>query len=112
MFCPNGPGGERAARRRSLAAPLAGLYEPDRLPGVPEAAERLLAAARDKRRICVYGDYDVDGVTGTAILLNLFQLLGASVEYYVPHRLEEGYGLNCEALRKLAQDGVQVVVTV
>jgi single-stranded-DNA-specific exonuclease len=100
------------AARRFLTAPLTGLYEPERLPGVPAAAERLLAAARDKRRICIYGDYDVDGVTGTAILLNLLQLLGASVEYYVPHRLEEGYGLNCEALRKLREDGVQLVVTV
>src|SRR5262245_57589909 len=104
--------GEPDAARRFLAAPLAGLYEPERLPGVPAAAERLLAAARDKRRICISGDYDVDGVTGTAILLNLLQLLGASVEYYVPHRLEEGYGVNCEALRKLREDGVQVVVTV
>ena len=103
---------EAEAARRFLTAPLAGLYEPERLPGVPQAVERLLAAVRDKRRICIYGDYDVDGVTGTAILLNLFQLLGASVEYYVPHRLEEGYGLNREALQKLAQDGVQVVVTV
>src|SRR5438128_1035237 len=57
---------EPEAARRFLTAPLAGLYEPELLPGVPEAAARLLDAAREKRRICVYGDYDVDGVTGTA----------------------------------------------
>ena len=54
----------------------------------------------------------MDGVTGTAILWGLLTLLDASVEYYVPHRLEEGYGLNVEALRTLAKKGVQMVVTV
>jgi single-stranded-DNA-specific exonuclease len=98
--------------RRFMAAPLAGLFEPERLPGVPEAVERLLAAVRDKRRICIYGDYDVDGVTGTAILVNVLSLIGASVSYHIPHRLKEGYGLNSDALRELAQDGVKVVVTV
>lgn len=103
---------EPESARRFLNAPLTGLYEPERLPGVVEAAERLLAAVHDKRRICIYGDYDVDGVTGTAILLNLLQFLGATVEYYIPHRLDEGYGVSAEALRRLAQDGVQLVVTV
>jgi single-stranded-DNA-specific exonuclease len=103
---------EPECARRFLTAPLSGLYEPERLPGVIEAADRLLAAIRSQRRICVYGDYDVDGVAGTAILLNLLHVLGATVEYYIPHRLDEGYGLNSEALRQLAQNGVQVVVTV
>ncbi len=73
---------------------------------------RLLAAIRSKRRICVYGDYDVDGVTGTAILLTCLTLLGGNVEFHVPHRLEQGYGLSSETLRTLAERGVQVVVTV
>lgn len=98
--------------KRFLDAPLIGLHAPDRLPGITEAVERLARAIEQKKRICIYGDYDVDGVTGTAILWGLLQLLGAPVEFYVPHRLEEGYGLNAESLRKLAEQGVQVVITV
>jgi len=103
---------EPESARRFLQAPLTGLYEPELLPGVPEAARRLLDAARQGRRICIYGDYDVDGVTGTAILLMLLKRLGGQVEFHVPHRLEDGYGLNIQALRNLAQSGVAVVVTV
>jgi single-stranded-DNA-specific exonuclease len=98
--------------RRFLTAPLVDLHEPALLPGVTEAAERLHAAVRHGRRICVYGDYDVDGVTGTAILVQGLRLLGAQVEFYVPNRLEEGYGLNCEALGQIARGGAALVVTV
>jgi single-stranded-DNA-specific exonuclease len=98
--------------QRFLAAPLAGLHEPELLPGMEEAVAGLLAAVRDQRRICVYGDYDVDGVTGTAILLTCLSLLGGNVEFHVPHRLEDGYGLNSDTLRVLAERGVRTVVTV
>jgi single-stranded-DNA-specific exonuclease len=97
---------------RFLKAPLNGLHAPDLLPGVKEAADHLLNAVRSGQRICVYGDYDVDGTTGTAILCQVLRLLGAPVDFYLPNRLEEGYGLNCEALRQIAQTGVAVVVTV
>ena len=103
---------EAPSAQRFLAAPLSGLYEPELLPGVLEASGRLMDAVRQKKRICIYGDYDVDGVTGTAILLTALRLLGAAVEFHVPHRLEDGYGLNVQALRRLAQAGVSVVVTV
>src|SRR5689334_12111614 len=69
--------------RRFLGCPLSGLYEPERLPGVPQAVERLWAAVEQKRRICVYGDYDVDGVTATAILLTCLKLLGATADFHV-----------------------------
>ncbi len=95
-----------------LGAPLSGLHEPERLPGMPAAVERLYTAIQQKKRICVYGDYDVDGVSGTAILLTTLRLLGAEVEFYVPHRIEEGYGLNSEALAGIAESGTNVVVTV
>ena len=98
--------------RRFLDAPLTGLHPPDLLPGVPEAANRILAAAKAGRKLCVYGDYDVDGVSGSAILLQCLRLLGAKVEVYVPHRLEEGYGLNCDALRQIAAAGSTMVITV
>lgn len=98
--------------RRFLEAPLTSLHEPELLPGMPEAVDRLVSAIRHGRRICIYGDYDVDGVTGTAILFTCLTHLGAQVEYHVPHRLEEGYGLNSKTLGELAARGVQVVVTV
>jgi single-stranded-DNA-specific exonuclease len=98
--------------RQFLAAPYRGLRDPEQLPGLTQAAERIHAAIRDNRRICVYGDYDVDGLTGTSILWEGLRQLGANPDYYVPHRIDEGYGLNGEALRKIAESGASLVVTV
>jgi single-stranded-DNA-specific exonuclease len=98
--------------RRFLQTPYNGLHDPARLPGVAEAADRLHEAVRQGRRICVYGDYDVDGLTGTAILWQALRFLGAPTDFYVPHRLEEGYGLNVEALEQIARTGTSLVVTV
>jgi single-stranded-DNA-specific exonuclease len=98
--------------RRFLDAPLGGLHPPALLPNIPEATERIAAAINAKRKICIYGDYDVDGVTGTAILLQLLTQLGGDVEFHVPLRLSEGYGLNCDKIRDLAARGVQLVVSV
>jgi single-stranded-DNA-specific exonuclease len=103
---------EHDQARRFLDAPLTGLHPPDLLPGVTDAANRLHDAIRAGRRICIYGDYDVDGTTGTAVLLQGLRLLGADPDFYVPHRLDEGYGLNAEALRQIADSGAKVVVTV
>ncbi len=100
------------AARDFLDAKLSGLREPELLPGAVEAAEILHRAIADKKRIIVYGDYDADGMTATAILLGCLKLLGANADYYVPNRIDEGYGLNHEALRSLALEGAQVVVTV
>jgi single-stranded-DNA-specific exonuclease len=100
------------AARDFLDAKLSGLRDPDQLPGAVEAAAILHDAIRARRRIVVYGDYDADGMTATAILLGALQLLGANAGYYVPNRIDEGYGLNHEAVRCLALEGAQVVVTV
>jgi single-stranded-DNA-specific exonuclease len=100
------------AARRFLDARLAGLHPPLALPGVEAAAERIVRALKDKSRICIYGDYDVDGVTGTAVLLFVLGKLGADVQFHVPLRLSEGYGLNAEKIRELAQTGVSLVVSV
>ena len=99
------------AAKRFLDAQLTGLHPPLALPGVEAAGERIVRALKEKRRICVYGDYDVDGVTGTAILLRVLGKLGADVQPYVPWR-SEGYGLSAEKLRELAQSGVSLVVSV
>jgi single-stranded-DNA-specific exonuclease len=98
--------------RTFLEAKLNHLRDPELLPGASAAAERLHAAVQARRKITVYGDYDADGMTGTAILVRCLKLLNADVNYYVPNRLEEGYGLSCEALRTLAGRGSQLVISV
>lgn len=100
------------AARMFLEARLTDLRDPDDLPGNVDAAEKIYAAVREKRQIVIYGDYDVDGMTATAILWRCLRLLGADVRYYLPSRIEEGYGLNNEALTKLAERGANLVVTV
>src|SRR3954468_7157127 len=103
---------EPEAVRHFLDAKLTGLRDPDLLPGVPQAADRIYVAVRERRKIVVYGDYDADGMTGTAILYSCLRLLGADVSYYVTNRLEEGYGLNGDALRSLKERGASLVVSV
>jgi single-stranded-DNA-specific exonuclease len=76
------------------------------------AVERLRRALAARERIVVYGDYDVDGIAGSAILVRAFRQLGAVVGAYIPNRYEEGYGLNSAALRQLAEDGAKVIVSV
>src|SRR5690554_4838800 len=85
---------------------------PFRLKGMIEAVYRLRMAIRRGERIAVYGDFDCDGVTSTALLTEVLARLGANVCPYIPNRVDEGYGLNSPALKKLADDGVSVVVTV
>jgi single-stranded-DNA-specific exonuclease len=103
---------EPEAARTFLDAKLTGLRDPDELPGAAAAADRICTAIRERKRIVVYGDYDADGMTATAILLSCLKLLGAEASYYVPNRLEEGYGLSCEAFRSLAERGASLVVSV
>ena len=100
------------AARRFLESPLTGLHEPSTLPGVSLAVEQLQEAIAARLPVCIYGDYDADGITGAAVLLRLFQILDLPVTFHVPNRLEDGYGLRSEALRQLAEQGVKVVITV
>jgi len=76
------------------------------------AVERLRRALAARERIVVYGDYDVDGIAGSAILVRAFRQLGVAVAAYIPNRYEEGYGLNEQAIRQLAADGARVIVSV
>jgi single-stranded-DNA-specific exonuclease len=97
-----------------LKPALNSLHDPSLMPDLDKAAGRLVDAARAGEPIVVYGDYDVDGITASAILFHTLRAVGAGdrVSCYVPHRLEEGYGLNAEALRTLAAAGAKVVVSV
>lgn len=103
---------EAESAKQFLDVRLSGLRDPELLHGAADAAERIHRAISEKRRIIVYGDYDADGMTATAILLRCLQLLGADVGYYVPNRIDEGYGLNDDALATLSQRGAKLVVTV
>jgi single-stranded-DNA-specific exonuclease len=89
-----------------------GLADPGLMPNLKVAAERIARAIRDKERVVIYGDYDVDGITATAILWHAIRLLGGEVDYYIPHRIDEGYGLNAEALAQICEQGAKVIVTV
>lgn len=99
-------GAEDAESARAfLEAKLGGLHDPEGLPGVIEAASRLVQAIRDDRPIVIYGDYDVDGVCGTSVLWAALRLAGGKeekVRHYIPHRVEEGYGVNAAAVRSIA----------
>ncbi len=82
------------------------------LPGLEQAVERLKAAVRNQERVAVFGDFDVDGITGTAIMARALTSLGVKVIPYIPHRVEEGHGLNTDAVSYLAAQGATLLVTV
>jgi len=86
--------------------------DPFQMSGMREAIDRIQAAIQNRESIAVYGDYDVDGVTSTALLVETLTFFDATVREYIPNRFEEGYGLNNEAMDKLKADGVKLVVTV
>ncbi len=97
---------------RFLNPSLAQLHDPSLMLGMPEAVARLLHAIDNREPILIYGDYDVDGTTGTAVLLRALNMLGATTGFHVPHRFTEGYGIRQEALQKAATDGYKLVVSV
>ncbi len=97
---------------RFLHPDLSHLHDPRRLPGLPAAVERIRQAVALKQQICIYGDYDADGLTATALLVRYFRDLGLNPSYYIPRRLEEGYGLNPEAVQEIAQGGAELLITV
>jgi single-stranded-DNA-specific exonuclease len=86
--------------------------DPFQMIGMGEAVERLRGAIRQGEAIAIYGDFDTDGVTATALLVQTLNSLGGQAERYIPHRVDEGYGLNTDALNALKDKGIRVVVTV
>ena len=99
---------------RRFAAPVIGdLHDPATIHGMDHACERIARAVRDGEGIVIYGDYDVDGVTSIVMLQTVLRSLGANVDFVVPHRLVDGYGLKMEVLdRVLAERNVKLVITV
>lgn len=90
----------------------AGQVDPFKLRGISQAVSRIRTALKRKEKIVVYGDFDADGVTSTALLTLTLRALGADVSPYIPHRVDEGYGLNDGALIGLAKRGFKLCITV
>lgn len=112
VFLVNRGINEAAAAVRFLSSTLADIHDPFLLVGMEQAVDRLIAAIDKKERVCVYGDYDVDGITSVALLVGFFRAIGLDCFYYIPKRLEEGYGLSVEGIDSAAVQGARVIVTV
>lgn len=98
--------------RQFMKPQLTDMYPPEAFPATIRAAERICAAIDAAKKIVIFGDYDVDGVTAVSILWHCLTLAGAQPGFYIPHRLEEGYGISNDAIRSIADDGAQLVISV
>ncbi|MBM2809627.1 MAG: single-stranded-DNA-specific exonuclease RecJ, partial [Chloroflexi bacterium] len=92
--------------------PIESLSDPHLMRGVTDAAARLAQAAANREPVAIYGDYDVDGVSGTALLVHMLRHLGVEPLVHLPDRARDGYGVNCDAVRQLAGAGARVMITV
>ena len=90
----------------------ADLHAPFDMADMEKAIERIRVAIKHGEQICIYGDYDADGTTATALLVNAFQHIDFPVRYYIPHRFEEGYGLNTHAIEEINDKGCKLLITV
>ncbi len=88
------------------------LRDPFDIKDMEKFVERVMFAVNNHEKICIYGDYDVDGITSITIMYKFLKSIGADVMYYLPDRLIEGYGVNKEALREIASNGAKLVITV
>jgi single-stranded-DNA-specific exonuclease len=97
--------------RRFLFPSLSDLPDPGTMKDMERAVRRICRALREKEKITLFGDYDVDGTTATALLLLFLKGAGARVDFYLPHRLTEGYGLNIAAVKKIRGEGTRLLIT-
>ncbi|WP_058302180.1 single-stranded-DNA-specific exonuclease RecJ [Gorillibacterium timonense] len=103
---------DREEASRFLNADVNDLHDPYELDGMREAVQRIREGLAKGEKIRIYGDYDADGVSSTALMSRLFRSLGANFDTYIPHRATEGYGLNRAAMDRAAEAGVSLIVTV
>lgn len=103
--------GEQKANKY-LYGDLADLYDPCLMKDMDKATDILIEAVLSGKKITIYGDYDADGITAIATSMRALEYLGADVDYYLPHRIEEGYGMNLEAIQKLKDNGTELILTV
>ncbi len=104
--------GEETAARKFLRPSHDQLHDPSLMLGMSAAVARILLAIEQRERILVYGDYDVDGTTGTVVLLRALKLLGALTGYHIPHRFKEGYGIQQPALEEAKANDYKLIVSV
>jgi single-stranded-DNA-specific exonuclease len=97
---------------RFLTPLLQHLHDPFLMKDMDKGADRLVQAVHNKESITIYGDYDVDGITACSLLVDFLGSLGVKPAYYIPHRLEEGYGLNADAVKKIAANGTHLLICV
>lgn len=97
--------------RRWLSSDQSLQHDPFLIPDMEVSVDRLHRAVEAKEPICVFGDYDVDGVSAVSLYISFFREIGADIIEYIPHRLREGYGLNVPALHNLARRGIKLLVT-
>lgn len=95
-----------------LRCDIKDLLPPEDMKDMDKVVDRVIKSIRDKETIFIYGDYDVDGITSISILLNFFRYLGVEVFYYIPDRVNEGYGLNKDAIDKIALEGAKLIISV
>jgi single-stranded-DNA-specific exonuclease len=98
---------------RSFLTPLlSDMLDPFLLRGMDIAVTRLMEARRTGEKVCVYGDYDVDGITGTALLVSFLRASGFACSYFIPNRFDDGYGLNSVSLESIIALGATLIVSV
>ena len=102
---------DEAAFDRYLNGSLEDLYSPGLLPDMEEAVRRIRKAVKEKRRLRIVGDYDIDGVCATAVLYKGFARIGADADYVIPERIRDGYGINEQIIEAAAADGIETLVT-
>ncbi len=100
------------AAKAFLQKPLSCVHNPFDLPDMEAAADRILEAIENKEKIVIYGDYDVDGITSTVLMYSFLKSEGADVDYYIPDRVSEGYGINIMAINRIAKSGARLMITV
>jgi len=88
------------------------MHDPFLFDGMDKAVERINQAIEKEEHILIYGDYDVDGITGVSLLYSFYKNYGAKIDYYIPKRLDEGYGLNIEAIEKASKNDIKLIITV
>jgi single-stranded-DNA-specific exonuclease len=111
LLLARGIGGVRDAHEH-LAPDLMKLHDPALLPGMSVAGPRIARSIRDRETILVHGDYDVDGITGTALLVRLLELLGAAVAWHVPDRFRDGYAFGPHSIERARAVGAKLVISV
>ena len=95
-----------------INADQSSLLDPYLFRGMTNAVERIGKAVRNGEKITVYGDYDVDGITATALLVEALRALGAETDFYIPNRFSDGYGVNSSAIKAIAENGTRLIITV